>query len=105
MPTFETFKELSAFLDQSASLRSVASFLKKAIELETKALCALNEDSSDNNRKDAEAHFLEEINYFIKNPESLSPWVIMSYRRRPKAWAVAASIQEHNDKAEARPKT
>ena len=97
---FKTIAEVYKYLD-GKELGRVRSFLESAVAQETKDLCNINTDTEENNRLDAEKHFLEEINFFLGegNGRELNPNIIINYRRRPKSWAVATMIEEsHVDK-------
>lgn len=98
MKNFKSLKEVHSFLNEKGLTR-ISSFLTEAVAQETKDLCSINKDSAEQNQKDAEEHFLEEINYFLGKGEfnSLNPRLIINYRRRPKSWAVAAMIGETDD--------
>ena len=50
-------------------------------------------------RRDAENHFVEEINEMLESgvPETLGHWTVLTYRRKPKVWAIAKMISEVSD--------
>lgn len=46
-------------------------------------------------RKDAQEQYVEEISELIESDRPImSHWTVISYRRKPKAWAVAGAIRE-----------
>lgn len=47
---------------------------------------------------DAREHYVEEINEMLANgdPEPLNHWTMMTYRRKPVAWAVAKAIYDQH---------
>lgn len=92
---FKTIAEVHEWLKQEGLTR-VSSFLAEAIDQEIRDLCKVNDDTVENNRKDAEVHFLEEINFFLGEGRGreFDPNLIINYRRRPKSWAVATMIEE-----------
>lgn len=67
---------------------------------ETKELYKLdkkeNKDKADKMQceKDAQEHYVEEINYFLLNSVKPTAMTVMGYRRKPHAWAIADAIKE-----------
>lgn len=45
-------------------------------------------------RKDAQEQYVAEISEMIESDRPMSHWTVISYRRKPKAWAVAGAIRE-----------
>lgn len=93
--SFSTIEELFAYLNEQGLTR-VSSFLESSIEQEFNDLNSINGDI-ENNRKDAEKSFLEEINTFLAQEKEFDPHIIMNFRRRPKSWAIAAAISNQGE--------
>jgi hypothetical protein len=80
----------------------VLEYLAIEVEKEVRALmrrAVLNdvrthEEIEQECEKDAKEHYVEEINEFLDNwpPKPLDHRILMSYRRKPVAWAVASEI-------------
>tara|TARA_Y100000034_G_scaffold119963_1_gene162284 strand:+ start:540 stop:878 length:339 start_codon:yes stop_codon:yes gene_type:complete len=99
---FDTFDALQDWMDGRPDITNVAEFLRISVDEEAKVLLDYEIETGvrarrcksalQANRRDAEEHFLEEINEFLQEDTDLTHWTVMSYRRKPKAWAVARAI-------------
>lgn len=43
--------------------------------------------------REAEEHFAEEVSEMVIQGSELTPWTVISYRRKPKVWAIAGAIR------------
>ena len=104
---FESFKSLEEWMlnrERKADLKNIFSYLELCVERETDSLVEQAISSGKRERKsaglsaeclqDAQEHYCEEINEALDNNEPLHHWTVMSYRRKPHAWAVAKGILE-----------
>lgn len=106
---FDTYEDLTGWMTQrgnKAALSPALSYLEEAIAEEAQVLVTLalqNGTQSRSSQKlvreceqDAREHYLEEINEFLgAPPRQLGHMELVTYRRRPNAWAVANWIHEH----------
>jgi hypothetical protein len=51
-------------------------------------------------REEAREHYVEEVAEIIRSGWMPSPWAVISYRRKPKAWAVAGAIKQRIEREE-----
>lgn len=71
--------------------REAAVLLRRAVLSSTRT----QEELEDECRQDAKEHYLEEINEYLDSdvpPPPLDHRVLMAYRRKPVAWAIASEI-------------
>jgi len=106
---FETYDDLCTWMGKrgrAGNLSLVRDELDRAVDEEAEVLADVAIGRGDFQRRgkklmeecrrDAEQHFVEEINEMLANgpPEELNHWVVLTYRRKPKVWAIAKSIYE-----------
>ena len=98
---FNNICELQTYLKKTTDLNAVSNYLRMCIAAEAKELYKMDkkQNKSAANKeqctKDAEEHYLEEINYFLENEVKPSAMTVMGYRRKPHAWAIADYIKEY----------
>lgn len=106
---FETYDDLIAWMEKrgnKAAMTSALSYLTQSVHAETVALTDMSINNGTHHRRtkrlvtecqaDARGHYLEEINEFLaEEPRELTHVELISYRRRPHAWAVARMIHDH----------
>lgn len=106
---FESYLALIEWMTKrgnKAAMSSAYSYLEREVTKEAEVLADLSIANGTYRRRtkrlreecrtDAEEHYLEEINEFLAaSPRELSHQELISYRRRPHAWAVARMIQDH----------
>jgi|SaaInlV_200m_DNA_6_1039755.scaffolds.fasta_scaffold02186_7 hypothetical protein len=108
----ETYEDLISWMTRrgnKAALSAAVSYLEREVAAEAEVLATMSINNGEFSRRskklrdacreDAEAHYLAEINEFLAAPSrDLTPMELVSYRRRPHAWAVASMIQDHLEK-------
>ena len=111
---FESYEDLVSWMshkDRQADLKSIFSYLEECISKETNSLMQVALRRGDRSRvtkkfeqechEDACQHYVDEINEALRCDEPLSHWHIISYRRKPHAWAVAKGIVEYKERMHA----
>ena len=100
--TFTTYTLLQDFLKKTTDLTRIYNYLKDVVSEEASILFKKdkkeNKETADKKQcvKDAEDHYLEEINHFLVNTNvQPTAMTIMGYRRKPHAWAIAHAITEY----------
>ena len=105
MPDFSSIEALLNFMRQqgNSDLPVLASTLDRWIEEEAEVLLGIELDNTKGAkrsasklkacRQDAEYHYLSEIREFYAEPQPLHHYAVMFYRRKAKAWAVAAALR------------
>jgi hypothetical protein len=112
---FDTYEALTSWMTQrgnKADLSSALSYLESAVSDEAETLVAMairnglyqrrSEKLALESEQDAKDHYLEEINHYLEEAHvsGLTAMELISYRRRPHAWAVASLIREHIEKGD-----
>jgi len=111
---FESYEALEEWLlnySRAADLKNIHSYLVECVDRETRSLVeqALSAGKAQRRSKgltaectaDAKEHYCEEINEALECSEPLSHWTVISYRRKPHAWAVAKGIVEYIERKNA----
>jgi hypothetical protein len=104
MPDLTSIPALLAFMRQqgNSDLPAIANTLELWIDEEAEVLLELELHGTKGKRtsarvkscrQDAEYHYLEEIKEFYSAPQPLHQNAVFYYRRKPKAWAVAAALR------------
>jgi len=104
---FDSYESLENWMlsrKRSADLKNIHSYLIECVEREARSLVEHAVSTGRAQRrskgllkectKDAQEHYCEEINEAFASNEPLHHWTMMSYRRKPHAWAVAKGILE-----------
>ena len=109
--SYENLEEWLTHRTRKADLKSIHSYLAECIEKETNSLV---ENSLRGGRaqrrskriieecaRDAQEHYCEEINEALESNQPLHHWEVISYRRKPHAWAIARGIADHLERVNA----
>ncbi len=111
MGMFVNYQEIEDWLTDTtrrADMDATLLFLRECVEDEMEVLLAeelrmqgrkrRSSKLEDQCRIEAQEHYTEEISQLIESPEPMSHWMVISYRRKPKAWAVAGQIQQRMER-------
>ena len=107
MGMFVNYQEIEDWLTgkfRRADMDATLLFLRECVEEEMEILLAEELRVQGRKRRssklenqcriEAQEHYTEEISQLIESPEPMSHWTVISYRRKPKAWAIAGAIQQ-----------
>lgn len=107
MAAFVKYEDLEGWLTQrirKADMSALLEYLRECVEDEMEVLLA-NELRSQGRkrsskkleeqcRREAREHYVEEVSELMESPKPMSHWTVISYRRKPKAWAIAGAIRQ-----------
>lgn len=104
---FNTFEEMTEwFTDRKrkADMDAVFQYLNSCVEEEAEYLMEGELRRSERSRKskrlfqqserEAQEHYTEDVTSMLKSDSPMGHWIVISYRRKPKAWAIAGAIKE-----------
>lgn len=107
MEAFVTYDDLEKWLTtrgRKADMDAVLEYLRGCVQEEAEVLLAEEIRSQGRERsskklrnqclQEAQEHYAEEVSDMVKGGAALSPWTVISYRRKPKVWAIAGAIRE-----------
>jgi len=107
MGAFVEYKDLEDWLTarvRKADMDAILEYLRMCVEEETEVLLAdelraqgrvrTSKKLRAQCRREAQEHYVEEISQLMESEEPLSHWTVISYRRKPKAWAIAGQIKQ-----------
>lgn len=106
MEKFESYESMMKWMTargRKSSYASLAQYIEIEVERESAVLLRRavlsdtrkQEELEAECRRDAEEHYLEEINEYLESdvpPPPLDHRTLMTYRRQPVAWAIACEI-------------
>ena len=110
MNSFETFESLENYLKGHTDLGMTLRYLREHVNEEISFLVkdynkkhptiawaksSKKAEALSTINQAAREDYLEDINYYLQNDESLNHMSIMGYRRKPHAWAIADSIKQY----------
>lgn len=104
---FVDYEDLENWLTKrgrGADMDAILQYLQQCVKEEAEILLAEELRVSGRQRsskklqsqclKEAQEHYVEEVSELIDSGWSPSPWAVISYRRKPKAWAIAGAIKK-----------
>lgn len=111
---FESYEEMKNWLEarrRKADMDAVSTFLEECVTKEAAHLARVEMQNTgrkktsaklkDKCRKEAEEHFAEDVSVMLNSDnDELSPWAVITYRRKSKAWAIAGAISQRMDREE-----
>jgi hypothetical protein len=102
-----TYSDLEGWLTRTArkaDMSAILGYLQDCVEDEMEVLLAEELRSQGRRRsskklvaqcrREAQEQYAEEIAEMIEGDVELSAWTVISYRRKPKAWAIAGAIKQ-----------
>lgn len=110
MNSFETFESLENYLKSHTDLGMTLRYLLEHVSEEVSFLVkdynkkhptiawaksSKKAEALSTINQAAREDYLEDINYYLQNEETLNHMSIMGYRRKPHAWAIADSIKQY----------
>lgn len=107
MAAFVRYEDLEDWLTQrvrKADMSAILEYLQDCVEDEAEVLLAEELRSQGRKRsskklreqcrREAQEHYVEDVSELMESSEPMSHWTVISYRRKPKAWAIAGAIKQ-----------
>ena len=107
MAAFVKYEDLEDWLTQrvrKADMSAILEYLQDCVEDETEVLLAeelrsqgrkrSSKKLEEQCRREAQEHYVEEVSELMESSKPMSHWTVISYRRKPKAWAIAGAIKQ-----------
>jgi len=108
---FATFEEMTGWLTarkRKADMDAILQYLENCVEEEAEHLLLEELATKGRERRsrklleecrvDAREHYTEDVVTMLESDSPMSHWTVISYRRKPKAWAIAGAIKERMGK-------
>lgn len=108
---FGTFEELTGWFTsrtRKADMDSVLQYLNACVEEETEYLLEGELRRMERSRRsskllrqceaEAQEQYTEDVTSMLESDAPMGHWTVISYRRKPKAWAIAGAIKERMKK-------